>query len=110
MNHWPRLPPPNRQPFHIFIFCFSAAGATLYSIFALQQTVRILRKSNPHLKLSFFNVYVAQTYYTLQFLLALGCLLADYSVVSRAQLFVMYYMIPVFDLCGQLLICYICWT
>lgn len=97
--------------FTFFIFCFTAAGITLYSIFTLQQTVRILRKSNPHLKLSFCNVYVAQaTYYTLQFLLALGYLLADYSVLSRAQLFYMNYLIPVFDLCGQLLICYICWT
>ena len=77
----------------------------------LQNTVRVLRQSNPHLKLNFGNVYVAQSiYYTLQFLIVLGFMLVNYHVLSREKLYTVSYFLPIFDLLGQLLICYICWT
>jgi hypothetical protein len=43
-------------------------------------------------------------------LIVFGFLLADYQVLSREKLFTLSYFLPFFDLGGQLLICYICWT
>jgi hypothetical protein len=45
------------------VLCFLSAAVTVYAIIVLQHTVRILRHSNPHLKLNFGNVYVAQSVY-----------------------------------------------
>lgn len=84
---------------------------TIYAIFVLQSTVRVLRASNPHLKLSFCNVYFAQcVFYTLNLMIVIGYIVtneAGFPSKVRNQLS---FIVPVFDLMGQVLICYICWT
>lgn len=45
--------------FVLFFMILASTIITCFSIFILQQTVRVLKLSNPHLKLSFCNAYVA---------------------------------------------------
>lgn len=73
--------------------------------------MRILRASNPHLKLSFCNIYFAQcVYYALNLLTVIGYIVVQEKNPSSKIRTVCRFFAPIFDLCGQSLVCYICWT
>jgi len=60
------------------LFSLVSTVITIYSIFVLQSTVRVLRASNPHLKLSFCNIYFAQcVYYALNLLTVIGYIIVQ---------------------------------